>query len=122
MMQRFGFNVTSDAGHLMVRPGSLLTHEIRQLIRDNKADILKLLEAEAMLGDSDINDASEPRAGQEDLCSTCANSRRPGASRYCKARPDLPPAYGARHPLRQLPDDGGASCTSWIGVAAHPGK
>jgi hypothetical protein len=31
-------------------------------------------------------------------------------------RDDLPPAYTPGHP-RQLPDDGGASCTAWL---LHP--
>jgi hypothetical protein len=47
-------------------------------------------------------------------CDTCENSRKPGASRYCCARPDLPPAYGEGHPLRKLPDDDGADCEQWV--------
>jgi hypothetical protein len=122
ILEWFGFNVTSNAGRLMVRPGSLLTDEIRRLICDSKDNILELFEAKAVLDGSDAEDATEPTACPEDPCTTCANSRRPGASRYCSDRPDLPPAYGARHPLRQLPDDGGASCTSWVGFAAQLAK
>lgn len=49
-------------------------------------------------------------------CASCMHSRKPGGvSRYCSARPDLPPAYGERHPLRLLPDDGGAGCGQWVG-------
>lgn len=55
-------------------------------------------------------DVSEPH------CDTCENSRKPGASRHCCARPDLPPAYGEGHPLRHLPDDGGADCGRWASV------
>lgn len=47
-------------------------------------------------------------------CATCAKSRKPGASRHCCARPELTPAYGEGHPLRQLPDDGGADCGRWV--------
>lgn len=47
-------------------------------------------------------------------CRTCAHFRRPGLSDgYCCERDDLPPAYTPGHPLRKLPDDGGASCSAW---------
>lgn len=47
-------------------------------------------------------------------CDTCENCCKPGASRYCCARPELSPAYGENHPLRQLPDDGGVDCRRWV--------
>lgn len=51
-------------------------------------------------------------------CRTCANLQRPGLSDgYCGSRPDLPPAYTTGHPLRCLPDDGGANCPDWL---PHP--
>lgn len=54
----------------------------------------------------------------EPACRTCAHLRIPGLSAgYCGGRDDLPPAYTPGHPLRQLPDDGGASCTAWL---LHP--
>jgi len=66
--------------------------------------------------------AAWAEASPSHSCSTCAYSRRPGGvSRYCSARPDLPPAYGERHPLRQLPDDGGDGCGQWIGRKAPQG-
>ncbi len=47
-------------------------------------------------------------------CKTCRHLKRPGLSDgHCDGRDDLPPAYTAGHPLRRLPDDGGASCTTW---------
>ena len=47
-------------------------------------------------------------------CRTCRHLKRPGLSAgYCGGRDDLPSAYTAGHPLRRLPDDGGASCTTW---------
>lgn len=47
-------------------------------------------------------------------CKTCRHLKHPGLSAgYCGERGDLPPAYTAGHPLRRLPDDGGASCTTW---------
>lgn len=47
-------------------------------------------------------------------CRTCLHLKRPGLSDgHCGGRDDLPPAYTAGHPLRRLPDDGGASCTTW---------
>lgn len=47
-------------------------------------------------------------------CLRCPYRKRPGMSDpgYCGGgRDDLPGAYGLHHPLRQLPEDGGASCT-----------
>lgn len=47
-------------------------------------------------------------------CRTCRHLRRPGRSDgHCSVRTDLPPAYGAGHPLRQLPADRGAACRQW---------
>lgn len=47
-------------------------------------------------------------------CETCALRRAPGRSDgYCSGREDLAPAYGAGHPLRVLPADGGVSCARW---------
>lgn len=47
-------------------------------------------------------------------CRTCQHLKRPGLSAgYCGERDDLPHAYTAGHPLRRLPADGGASCTTW---------
>jgi hypothetical protein len=60
--------------------------------------------------------AAEPIRQQEPprSCRTCRHLRRPGLSDgHCGGRDDLPPAYTAGHPLRRLPDDGGASCTTW---------
>lgn len=50
----------------------------------------------------------------ESSCRTCAHRRSPGLSDgHCGGRDDLPPAYTPGHPLRRLPDDGGASCPAW---------
>jgi len=50
----------------------------------------------------------------ETSCGTCAHLCRPGLSDgHCGGRDDLPPAYTPGHPLRQLPDDGGANCSAW---------
>ena len=47
-------------------------------------------------------------------CRDCDHFARPGKSAgYCGGRDDLPLAYGAHHPLRRLPADGGASCKQW---------
>ncbi|MBL8445437.1 MAG: hypothetical protein JNK52_15445 [Zoogloeaceae bacterium] len=47
-------------------------------------------------------------------CKTCRHLARPGrADGYCAERTDLPHAYGADHPLRRLPADGGANCPKW---------
>lgn len=45
-------------------------------------------------------------------CPWCTHFRRPGkADGYCAStRPDLAPAYGKNHPLRQLPANGGTGC------------
>jgi len=61
--------------------------------------------------------AAEPLAPPlpiETSCRDCQHFKRPGhSSGYCGGRDDLPLAYGANHPLRKLPDDGGASCEYW---------
>ncbi len=50
----------------------------------------------------------------ETSCRTCAHLCHPGLSDgHCGGRDDLPPAYTPGHPLHQLPDDGGASCSAW---------
>ena len=55
-----------------------------------------------------------PRNAPAVFCRTCRHLKRPGLSAgYCGGRSDLPPAYGPGHPLRRLPDDGGANCTTW---------
>ena len=59
---------------------------------------------------------AEPVRQQEPArsCRTCRHLKRPGLSDgHCGGRDDLPAAYGPGHPLRRLPDDGGASCTTW---------
>lgn len=61
--------------------------------------------------------AAEPIAPPlpiETSCRDCQHFMRPGhSSGYCAGRDDLPFAYGVNHPLRKLPDDGGASCEQW---------
>lgn len=58
--------------------------------------------------------APPPRNAPAASCRTCQHLKRPGLSAgYCGGRSDLPPAYTAGHPLRRLPDDRGASCTTW---------
>jgi hypothetical protein len=48
-------------------------------------------------------------------CHDCTHSRRPGGvTRHCSARPELPPAYGPRHPLRLIPDDHGDGCMQFL--------
>lgn len=55
-----------------------------------------------------------PVASTVKACRCCQHFARPGKSDgYCGGRDDLPLAYGANHPLRQLPADGGASCSQW---------
>ncbi len=51
-------------------------------------------------------------------CANCQHVRRlGGVVRYCASgRPDLLPAYGEGHPLRQLPADGGVGCPRWATI------
>lgn len=60
-----------------------------------------------------VQKASLP-AQQHTGCLTCKHLAKPGlSSGYCGSdRPDLEPAYGINHPLRRLPEDGGANCSS----------
>lgn len=44
-------------------------------------------------------------------CTRCEHRKgRAGVHWGCVAREDLPPLYGLRHPLRELPSDGGVNC------------
>ena len=54
-------------------------------------------------------------APQRPACSSCQHWTRPGLSGgYCGAqRADLALAYTQGHPLRRLPQDGGANCTHY---------
>lgn len=55
-----------------------------------------------------------PVVGMVKACRCCQRLARPGKSDgYCSGRDDLALAYGANHPLRRLPADGGASCNQW---------
>ena len=55
-----------------------------------------------------------PVVGTVKACRCCQHFARPGKSEgYCSGRDDLPLAYGANHPLRRLPADGGKSCEAW---------
>lgn len=60
--------------------------------------------------------APEKEQGEQQ-CKACKHLRRPGlADGYCGGdRADLAYAYGPGHPLRKLPDDAGANCSTWIG-------
>ena len=52
-------------------------------------------------------------------CVTCRHRATPGLIRagYCAMRTDTVPAYGASHPLRRLPPDGGAGCEQYVPLA-----
>lgn len=52
---------------------------------------------------------------KDKTCVDCCHRRQPGLSAgYCATgRADLLPAYGTHHPLRRLPEDGGASCNEF---------
>lgn len=56
--------------------------------------------------------APAPAARTQAGCSDCRHLRRPGRSDglCASGRDDLMPAYGANHPLRKLPADGGDGC------------
>ena len=57
---------------------------------------------------------TEKNATAAHRCKACAHYARPGMSAgYCAARHDLPLAYGPAHPLRKLPADAGAGCTTY---------
>lgn len=65
-------------------------------------------------GAEDVGIAPPPRNAPVASCRTCRHLKRPGLSPgYCGERDDLPPAYTAGHPLRRLPADRGATCTTW---------
>lgn len=53
-------------------------------------------------------------------CSDCFGYRKHGESGYCCARPDLPFAYGERHPLRVIPNAG--TCEKWRPLGVAPAR
>ena len=79
-----------------------------------------LAHAAAALPDHSDTRQSARQSAQESAqkpaasCRTCRHLKRPGLSNgHCSGRDDLPHAYTAEHPLRRLPNDHGASCTSY---------
>ena len=63
-------------------------------------------------------ESAPAKVPREHTCRSCEHFARPGLSDgLCGGRPDLPPAFGPEHPLRQLPPDHGADCHAW---ALHP--
>lgn len=57
---------------------------------------------------------TETNATAAHRCKAGVHYARPGISAgYCAARHDLPLAYGPAHPLRKLPADAGAGCTTY---------
>jgi hypothetical protein len=63
-------------------------------------------------------ESAPAKAPHEHTCRNCEHFAQPGLSDgLCGGRPDLPPAFGPGHPLRQLPADHGADCQAW---ALHP--
>lgn len=62
-----------------------------------------------------IDELSSPQNRiKQRCCQHCKYFARPGMSAgYCSVRNDLPLAFGANHPLRQLPSDNGACCDQW---------
>jgi len=64
------------------------------------------------LPDIVLSKADVPRLAQS--CKNCRYLRRPGATTGCAGdRGDLPRLYGASHPLRELPSNGGVDCEVW---------
>jgi hypothetical protein len=63
-----------------------------------------------------VSSKTAPKEAAAMRCGNCRHFARPGlSSGYCGAgRADLLHAYGDDHPLRQLPEDGGASCVCWL--------
>ncbi|MBD5805336.1 hypothetical protein AZOA_47890 [Azoarcus sp. Aa7] len=100
-----GLALTTDDGRLIVEPAGSITEQHRALIRAHKGELLDLLA-------SHVDDIDVAGVG---TCQRCRHIRRPGlvVNGYCAGRADLPLAYGAGHPLRQLPGDGGVFCSSW---------
>jgi len=147
LLELSGLHVSLRGESLAITPAEKITPDIRRLIQENKPGILAALENDTtsfrwlvrFTDREPLEVCTHPDAGiarmmreyphaisAEPLpepprpptsCATCTNSRKPGASRYCCARPELTPAYGEWHPLRQLPDDDGADCGQWLNLA-----
>jgi hypothetical protein len=97
----------SATGSIKATGEAVVVNRWLPLIRKHKVDIVGELQAAA-------NDAVVT------ACIECQHYASPGKSDgYCGKRYDLPLAYGANHPLRQLPADRGASCDQWRAGAIH---
>lgn len=79
------------------------------------ADVLRQCQRDAEARRYFIGRAAAVHVAVTRSCMTCRDFARPGlSSGYCGGgRAGLLPAYGDHHPLRQLPEDGGASCEEW---------
>jgi hypothetical protein len=103
----------SDARAYFVGRATKVREKVRGKVRgETIEERAAIMEFDGGLSCLEAERAAVLDAGEKP-CKVCAHFRRPGLSDgYCHwgARPDLPPAYGANHPLRQLPDDMGKSC------------
>ncbi|MDR2164552.1 MAG: hypothetical protein LBO79_02760 [Zoogloeaceae bacterium] len=102
----------SDARAYFVGRATKVREKVRGKTIEERAAIM---EFDGGLSRLEAEHAAVLDAG-EAPCKVCAHFHRPGLSNgYCHmdVRPDLPPAYGENHPLRQLPDDLGADCKAF---------
>lgn len=94
----------SAAGKLNVSGPAIVVTRWLPVLQAHKSGILAALAVSASNGE---------RGDGAGGCDVCRHRRRPGLADpgYCSSgRPDLALAYGRDHPLRRLPEDGGAEC------------
>lgn len=79
-----------------------------------KALKLNIIEALIIAANDPVIEKANEITVDRNSCLICTHLAKPGKSDgYCDQRHDLPPAYGANHPLHKLPDDAGESCASF---------
>ena len=109
----------SNSGNIAVAGDDAVIRRWVAAIREHKPEILILLkepnsETSKKPDISEVLQSPEATAAMDQSCLDCFHFTRPGLSAgYCKGRDDLPLAYGLNHPLRTLPEDGGAACGSF---------
>jgi hypothetical protein len=120
-----GVNVRSDGGTLDISPADRLTDEMIEALKRNKPEILALLEKEDAQLSGNTEQLKPPEVGKiinrpkaadtwkPDPCNRCIHLSRFHGGNACRTNNGLPHLFGL---LYNVPDDSGATCTSWRGT------
>jgi hypothetical protein len=124
-----GVVVRSDGGALDISPADRLTDEMIEALKRNKPEILALLRKEdaqlfgntEQLKPPEVEIINRPKAADSwkpDPCNRCIHLSRFHGGNACRTDNGLPWLFGL---LYSVPDDNGATCTSWKGEH-HPNR